>query len=293
MGEHMTNLDEAFKVLGLPSDASKEEIEKRYDLLLRQARAQQRRGEVIIDEAAVHRAYQAIVELERREASQQYYIKNYGSDEKKARRKEQIDHFIHYYKFHVLFSIFALILIIMGINTVIDKRAEKARLAALPPTDVYVIFFGEYTPNYPSVEETLLAQFPNWLRVDAQVTFVPENPRDHYEIAMLQKSAITIMNEEPDVYILDRSNFDRLLHLDFFVQFDSLFMGANDVLADKSKVIYAQAEGDQTEYAYGIDLSESLTELFPGLGEEMIAIMTPYGLNNKDNALRFIKQFIQ
>lgn len=288
----MNNLEEAFKALGLPSDASREEIEKRYDLLLRQARAQQRRGEVIIDEALVHRAYRAINEQHLKEASQQYYLKNYGSDEKGARTKEKIDHFFHYYKFHVIFSILALVLIIMGVNSYLDRRAENARLAALPPVDVSVMFFGEYSGNYPEFDETLLEQFPGWVRIDTEVAFVPVEPRDQYEVAMLQKSAITLMESEHDIYILDRANFERLLHLDLFVQFESLYLGANDVLADKSKVIYARTEDDNTDYAYGIDISEALTALLPGLGEEMIAIMTPYGLDNKDKALRFIKQFI-
>lgn len=290
----MKNLEEAFKALDLPTDASKEDIEKRYDLLLRQVRAQQRRGEVILDEALIHRAYRFIIEEQRKEASEQFYIKNYGSNEKGARTKEKIDHFFHYYKFHVLFSILALIMVFMIVDTYLDKQAEKARLAALPPTDVSVIFFGEYYgQQYHTIEETLLEQFPGWLRIDAEVTFVPIEPRDQYEIAMLQKSAITLMNEEPDIYILDRANFDRLLGLDFFIQFDSLFMGAHDVLADKSKVVYGRMENDTTDYVYGIDVSEALTSLFPGLGEEMIAILTPYGLENKDNALRFIKQFTQ
>lgn len=283
------DLNKAYEALGLPVDASREDIEHRYGLLMRQARAQQRRGEVTIDEAAVHRAYRLIIEEQRRQAIEQYELEKYGSD-KRAQTAEKVDHFIHYYKFHVIFAIIALILIIMGVKSYLDKSAEKARLAALPPAEVSVIFMGHFAANFPDIEETLLSFFPNWLRIDAQIHYVTVEPRDQYEIAMLQKSVITLMSERPDIYIMDRANFERVAKQGLFIPLEGIYMGGNDVLADKGNILYLRAEDDTKEHAYGVYL-RNMPDMIPGLGYEMIAGITVHS-ENTSNALKFMKQFM-
>lgn len=290
----MKDLSEAFAALGLPEDASKEDIEKRYDLLLRQARSQQRRGEQIIDEALVHKAYNFILDIERKKRAEEFYEATYGKHKKYAHTAEKIDHFFQYYKLHVIGAIIVAIVIAFSIKGYLDQRAEKIRLANLPPASVSVHFFGEYNMYYEEpFDEMLVAYFPDWERIEADISFVPLEPRDEFEIAMLQKSVITLMSEKPEIFIMDRGNFEKNAFMGLFVKLDELFMGTNNLLTNPDQIVYAQGDDDLIEHAYGIDVTAKMAEVLPGLGREYIAGVSVHADENIYNALRFIKTFMK
>lgn len=289
----MKDLSEAYEVLGLPEGADNEEVEKRYDLLLRQVISQQRRGEVTIDETKVHRAYNLILDIERKKKAEQFYEEKYGKHRKHAKTAEKIDHFLQYYKFHTIGAIILVIIIIFSVKGYMDQRAEKIRLANLPPANVEVVFFGEYNMYYePPIDEILLEQFPDWQRIETDIVFVPLDPRDEFEMAMLQRSVITLMSEKPEIFIMDRENFEKNVRLGLFVKLDEIFMGTNNILSDPDRIVYARGEEDVIDHAYGIDISDNLAPLLPGLGQDMVAGISIHADEKMYNALQFIRKFM-
>lgn len=293
MVKSVEDLKQAYEAIGLPENSSREKVEKRYDILLRQARSQQQRGDVTIDEAIIHQAYRLIIQDERKKSQDEYNLKTYGKHKKHAESAEKVDHFFQYYKLHVIGVILVIVLIVFGIKGIIDHRAEQEALSKLPPIDVSVMFFGEFNSDVNSIEETLLPLFPEWGRIEADVVYVPLEPKNEYDMAMLQKSTITLMTEKPDLFIMDRGNFQRLGNQGLFVKLDELDLASHEALSDPNIAIRAQTEDDSKEYLYAIDITEAMIDNFPNLGREMVIGLTFHADENKDKAIQFIEYFLE
>jgi len=273
-------LQQAYETLGLPVDASREEIEERYFLLLKKVKTGQ-----AVDEEAVSRAYKTIIEAMReskvRELEQMYY----GDS---VFKRKMADFWVKY-RTHVIVSAIVLILAGVILNTVLNQRAMRIAEANRPPIDVYALFVGEFFhDNEHELPERMLADFPEWQRVDALISYAPENPRDPFEVAALQKNVITIMSERPDLYVTDPFNFESLM-------FQSAFLPLDD-LADKfpaGSLVRGQADSDDAPHVYGIDVSASPLFAKWGIidkGERIIGIR--YDTERLDNAIAFVQKLL-
>lgn len=288
----MDDIRQAYAALQLPEDASRESVEKRYDILLRQARSQQSRGEVIIDEALVHQAYRMIIQNERQKSQDEYNLKTYGKHKKHAESAEKMDHFFQYYKFHVIGVILAIVLIVFSIKGFVDYRAEQHRISKLPPIDVTIMFYGEFNAEYSSLDEIILPLFPEWKRIDTQIVYVPLEPKNEYDMAMLQKSTVSLVTEKPEVFIMDRGNYLRLMNQGMFIKLEELGLTSHEAFSDSEIAVKGQTEEDTKEHLYAIDMTEELTKIFPQLGREMIVGVTLHAADNPDKAIRFVEYFL-
>jgi hypothetical protein len=301
----MEDLKQAYAALGLPETASKEELENRYYLLTRRARAQKMRegaeppAEGLVDLDAVTEAYRFIRDYEERQAKAEYEQQVYGKYKKMAGKAQKWDHFFHYYKFHILIGIVVLALIGYGMKSYADHRAEQERLAKLPPADVSVMFFGNYLygEGFGSDTEPLandiLKQFPDWKRVVANLTYVPSDMKSEQDMALLQKSMLVLMEDKSDLFIVDKANFDKLAAQGAFLPLDSLSGSSVQSLLQSGAARKAKTEDDPTEKVYGIDLSGT------GLGKELgvngssefiAAVRTK--AQKPDNAVKFIEHYL-
>ncbi|WP_274649706.1 J domain-containing protein [Paenibacillus humicola] len=258
----------AYETLGLPEEAAKEEVEKRYFILIRRARAsQQREGgdpaeheTVDIDE--VNRAYRLILDMEERKLSEAYNEKVYGKYRKMAGSAQKVDHFFSYYKFHLLGAIAVIALIIYGINAYIDHKHKQEELAKLPPANLEITFFGNYlsndtfNPDLKPVEDKIVSQFPDWKRVIAHLTYVPAQIQTEQDTAFIQKSILDLITNKSDVYVLDKANFAKLA-----AQGALKPLGSGDTAALQpyaaDKGLKATTEDDPAEKVYGIDITGS------------------------------------
>ena len=291
-------LKKAYEVLGLPEDATKEQIEKRYFMLVRKYRSrmldqnnENNDDDYNIDE--INRAYNLILEYERRQANEEYRQKHYSRF--KRIDMEKIDHFFHYYKIHLLVAIIVVVAIVFGIKGYLDKRAEREAEAKLPPIQLSVLFFGEYYASDESesekIENNILQQFPEWKRVKVQISYVPEVARNEYDIAMQQKSIITLISERPDIYIVDEFNFNRLLSQGIFSPLDDKAQTLLQQLPQDD--IYSGVAGEgQEKRIYGIDVTDS--PLLQGVnmsGKKLIATLRA-DAEKEENALKLIEWLV-
>lgn len=296
----MDELKQAYETLALQELAAKEEVEKRYTTLMRQARsrAQQQKADAGNAEdsfAKITQAYRLILEYEDRKLTDAFNEQEYGKYKKMAGQAQKMDHFWRYYRFHTLGAIAAVALIIYGIISFMNYREEQERLANLPPVDLSVSFMGNYmlkedAPKEEPIEKALLTAFPEWKRFTSMVTFVPADQQAQY--AYMQKAVLILATEHPDVYIMDRSIFEWvgtqgiLLNLDNDVngEFKPLM---KDGLAQKLKT-----DEDTEEHVYGIDLSSSaLVDQVPLYKESMI-IGIRLDSKNPEKAKEFIKKYL-
>lgn len=298
----MDKLKQAYEQMGLPENASKEDVEKRYSILARQARTRkQRQGSSAPESnddsfAAVTEAYRLILDLDNQKSVEQINEREYGKYKKYAGTAEKTDHFFRYYKFHLLGGILAVVLIIVGIQTYLNYQAEQERLANLPPVDLSVMFIGDFiqkdSDELEILEEALLVHNPEWKRTSVSMTFLPSQTRNE-DFMHKQKAVITLMTEKPDAYIMDRSTFAWLSDQGLLRNLDEeAKLGFQSELPPNAAVKGKSSE-DTAEHIYGIDLTSSpaVQKLPLKLKEFIFGIRA--GGSNDDKALQFIANYLK
>lgn len=300
----MEDLKQAYAVLGLPETASKEELENRYFLLTRRARAQKMRersdipADELVDIDAVTEAYRFIRDYEEQQAKAEYEEKHYGKYRGMADKAKKWDHFFHYYKFHIIIGIILLIAIGYGVKSYADHRAEQARLASLPPPDLTIMFYGNYfyqgsfSVDKEEMGAQALKQFPDWKRVLSNLTYVPADVKSEQDMAFVQKSVITLIDDKSDLFIMDKANFDKLVAEGLFAPLDSM-TGEAAALASSASAVKTGTTDDPAVRAYGVDISGSKIAQdmdLQGSSEYIAAIRA--NAKNPDNAAAFIKHYL-
>ncbi|MFC5653499.1 J domain-containing protein [Paenibacillus solisilvae] len=301
----MEDLKQAYELLGLEEGAAREDVEKRYFLLIRRARSSKQRvesdAEADLSSSApnledVNHAYKLILAAEDQKTQEAFNETAYGKYKKMAGSAEKVDHFFSYYKFHLLGAIAVILILVFGIKAYVDHRHEQAELAKLPPADVTVSFFGDYISDqgsYPSsddiepMQNKLLAQFPEWKRVVVFMTYVPSEMKSQQDSALLQKSMLDLITNKPDIYILDKVNFMKLA-------MDGGLLPLDDKLQalDKNKLMKtATKDNPSEEHVYGYDITASpLFKDLPIHGKEYIAGVR-FDTKKLDSALHLIEKY--
>ena len=277
----MNELKAAYETLGLPQDAPKEAVEKRYFLLLKKNKTSQS-----VDVAAISHAYKTITQYELGRNIQQYEAKHYGN----SKTKRVLDNFWHRYKLHVFLGIIVLILLVMGVDSVLEKRAERIALSKLPPADLEVMLVGEYRHESDELLSAAMTEsFPEWQRIKAVVSYAPENPADQFDIGALQKNMIMLVTEQPDVYILDKHTFSQLAYQKSFMPLNDL-----DLQVEKERLLEAIPEGETASYVYGIDLTGvPHFEDWDVAGKQEWVLALRFDTEKIDNALYFAHKLLQ
>lgn len=290
----MDDLKKAYQQLGLPENASREEVEQAFDRVLRKSRSRKGADAADSEYERSLRAYKLITGYEDQRKLEQMSQERYAKWGKFAGKAEQVDDFFRIYRTHVIVGIIALVVLIFGINAFVDYRAEQKRIAALPPLDLSILFIGNFAANDPTneeeaLEQAILKQFPEWNRVDLQITYVPEQG----EMVYRQKAMAIIATEKPDLYIIDRPTFDWISGGGGFKNLQEESEGLLSALLPDHAALRAQAEEDPEPQVYAIDLTSSeLADQLPLLKKDMIAAV---GWNEEryDNVILFIKRYLE
>ncbi|MFD3258263.1 molecular chaperone DnaJ [Paenibacillus lentus] len=290
----MDDLKKAYEQLGLPENASREEVEQAFDLALRKSRSRKGADDTDSEYERSLRAYKLITGYEDQRKIEQMSQERFAKWGKFAGTAENIDDFFRIYKTRVIISVIAVIVLIFGINAFVDYRAEQKRIAALPPLDLSILFIGNFAVDEANkgeeaLEQAILAQFPEWNRVDLQMTYVPEQG----EMVYRQKAMAVIATEKPDLYIIDKPTFEWISGGGGFRSLQEESNGVlSSVLPDEA-ALRAQAEEDPEPQVYAIDLTSSeLTEQLPLAKKEMIAA-TGWGEERHDNTILFIQRYLE
>ncbi|OXM13043.1 hypothetical protein [Paenibacillus herberti] len=296
-------IKQAYAELELNENASKEEVEKKYDLLLRRARTRQQssgsaqEGQVILER--INAAYRIIQEQDTAQSKEAFNEQAYGKYKGMAGTAEKVDHFFSYYKFHLLGVIVLIAAIIYGINTYVDNKREQAELAKLPPSALAVSFFGEFfgadgsSPvgggmDLKPIEEKLVKRFPEWKRTTVHITYIPGDPKSGQDMALLQKSLIDLISNKDDVYILDRPNFEKLARDNTLIDLGA-HTGKLGITAEDSRAVLFPTTEDPTEKMFGVDVSNS--PLIKSLGVAGRTYIAAIRSDSKklDNSLQLIQ----
>ena len=305
----------AYEILGLPENASREEVEKRYDLLLRQERQRQRRreeGDAAGGFDEINRAYRTIIEHEERKLSEAIAESQYGKYKRYSGLMQKLDHFFTYYKWHVIAGIAVVALIIYSVNLYQERQAEQRRLASLPPADLEAAFIGKFylasDADTEALEQALAQQIPGWQRTIARVYPLNMSGNDPMDIAMQQRVVIEFATESPDVYIMDAETFEWIARNQVLSDLDAevagrlkellpegaakrAFIPDRDAVIDNPGKPIEELPGE--EHYYGIDISASpLLQDLPMRLSEMIVGIRP-DTDKWEKAIAFITRHLE
>lgn len=275
----------AYEVLQVPENASKKEIEKKFEIWMRRDRERQRQG--IHDKEDFHmtdinQAYKTIQDhfKEREESS--------GPDRLGHPFWKKVDHFFYYYKFHMILCLILLFTLMYLIQSTGNNDRGQAEGGDFPPADVNILFFGDYAKLDPSaLEKSVLAEFPEWKSVNIELTYVPDETKNAYDAAVQQKSVLTLMNDDYDIYIMSSGNLHRLKGM--YQPLDRI----EDELSNRlnnGQLVYTKAEGDSKKRLYGVDITNS--DIFRdgnAASNRKIATIRR-DAKNFENAMRWIKE---
>lgn len=267
----MLELKNAYEILGLKENASREELEKRFEFLIRKGKAaamleqslEENQG-LNMDE--ISEAYNRIISndletLEREEEKRNPrkpnpLFKLVGVDEKKARN------YIHYHKFHYIFGLIGLLLVIYFVKTIVFQVRP----------DVNVAFIGQiYYSDSNIIENKIKESYTDLKAISIDSVMLTGDPKNQQESAMLQKAMVLMAAGDIDIFVLDKANFDKYAEQGVFMNLDDLVVKLG---IDKSKYqdYVLKPKDEQKEHFYGIDInSSSILKLCQVAGNEKIA----------------------
>ncbi len=235
--------DEARRILGVPENASRTEIERKYAILLKKYRQEMhhemQEGQDPTDETdegpgnglpresvaghgttgagfdfdAVTEAYNTLMGYEvevRPEAPGKIatFLKRFGLDEKKT------DNFLHYYKYHILVGIVAIIAIVMVIRSFVNR----------PSYDFNIAFFGRiyYYDAVETLGDRIKEEIPIIEEPGIDGTYLSDDSPGEQQYAMEMKAMTLLYAGEIDVFILDRPTYERYAKMGAFMSLDEI-----------------------------------------------------------------------
>ncbi len=289
-------LKQAYSILGLPDEAPMEDVEKRYTLLLKKQHSQQSRtndehGEIINYEQ-INQAYRILLQHHKEKASLAFEHEYYSATHRKW-KLDRLDHFWQYNKIRIISALLILAVIFYGLNTFLDKRAERIAESLRPPIDIEIMFYGDFfTEDIHKLEQALLDQVPEWKRVKIIINQIPSDPSNPYAVSLQQKAVITLMTEKPDIYIMDQPAFEMLAIQQALIAANEWLGPIQDQLTDEQKM-FGQGEDDVEPRFYGVDVSNNTVFENKGLHSVNQIISMRFDSTKQQAAQQLVKLFLE
>ncbi len=224
-------LQDARKILGVTKASSKEEIEKKYDVLLKKHRMLKMEGKLDQESETEFQkstdAYRIIMGyeveepvVEKKETYTDKAFEKVGIDRKKA------DNFFHYYKVHIIVGIIAIIIIAASVYSIVTK---------VDP-DITIGLLGEV--NYDVQEkfkQKIVDNIPELKVVGADSAVLSSSLDDAQSYSYWQKALVLIAASDIDVYLVNKFAFENYAINGAFLALDDI---ARDNGIDVSKSDY-------------------------------------------------------
>lgn len=278
---------DACRIFGIDEDTSKDEISKRYDMMLKRYRFQEQSGEgeegEKLDLQEISEAYNLLMGYDTSDIvdetphHESVILKKMGVDEKKTRN------FLYYYKYHIIFSIIGLLIItsiIKGCVTRIDP-------------DLNLVFLGNiYYSNSESLGDKIKSSVPGVKAVSVDGAYMSPSAQGQDNGAMAMKRMVLLGAADSDIFIVDKDNFDLIVHQGGFISLDDL---ADELGIDRDKNKEYITDTDDTpgeEHLYAVDVSSAGLLGKPELLGEKKIVGISAKVKHKENALKLLKLLI-
>lgn len=281
----MLDITDACKALGVSSNAGKNEIERRYSIILKKHKNATDQGETSDAEQEEFKkateAYNVLMGYEVPSTAEPFkpnpLLKKMGIDEKKAQN------FFYYYKFHILIAIAVLIIGYFTVMSFVNRVEPDFTTAFIGEIDYANtdLLYGQIKEAIPEIKE------PGF--DGAFITAKGNGPNDS---TMVMKAIAVFSSGGADLYILDKVNFDKFAQQGGFISLDE-FAAKAGIDLTKNKDFTAKVEDNSTEHLYGVDVSgSSAIKQAKISGKEMIAAI-PVNTKKQELAAKLIEYLLK
>ncbi|AOZ91558.1 hypothetical protein [Paenibacillus crassostreae] len=252
------NLKQAYKRLDLPEDISKEELNKRFDLLLKRQRSIGTDGTTYDDEFQAYKLILDALDQQEIQAEEDQRLAKWGRLSGIARKFEN---FLLLYKIHTIITIVVLIVLVVGGNALYKNWQEQKYLASLPPVDASIMFLGNYesqdTGKMDDLNEMIVTHYPEWKRVETSIVYLPstDGTANTMDMSYLQRALAVLASDRPDIIFMDEGAMDWINQQDALQSLESI-VSAKDLSEDDLRLIRSKNENGQQEIV-GLDISDT------------------------------------
>ena len=295
----MENLKQAYETLGLSENASREDVEKTFELVLRRSKGKTGEEATIFDQQL--KAYKFIINYKEQAEIEKMSAERYRKYGKYADQAEKTSNFFRLHKTKVFVSIISVVVVIVALTSYLNHREEQKRLAALPPVDLSLLYIGNFMVDdknggEEAYEKALLQQFPQFKRFELSFNYMPPANKDGLTgdaLAYQQKGFTVIATERPDIYVTDQTTFEWVGKMGAFKSLDEEVAGRWKSLVNEKTALKLINEEDQNEHIYGIDVSDNpLFNELPLYKDKAILTIRD-GSSNIEKSVQFVEHFLQ
>ena len=243
-------MKDAYEVLGVKETASKDEIKKRYDVLLKKhwmmesGQLSEANPEVSFED--INRAYNLIMGYDTGEKPENTkkanpLFKKLNLDEKK------VNNFFYYYKVHMIVGIVVVLFLAFTLKGCVT--AIKA--------DLSVDFIGNFNYNQSDpLAQKIKNDIPGLKAAEVEIIPLTGNLNSQQEYAFQTKAMVVLSAGDVDVYIMDKVNFEKYGKQGVFSSLDDLAAQLN-IDRNVNKDYILTSVNEKSEHLYGIDVSKS------------------------------------
>ncbi|MGF7048440.1 hypothetical protein J2T13_002948 [Paenibacillus sp. DS2015] len=290
-------LKQAYELLDLPENITREDLEKRFDLLLKRQRSSSAVGKVTSNEEEF-RAFKFILDTWDQQEIKEEEDRRLAKWGRLASPARTIENFFRLYKMHTIISIIVLIVLVFGGNSLYKYMQEREYQASLPPIDAKIVFLGNYESQDPEGEndelnKAILTQYPAWKRVETSIIYLPTTGSGTTTLDMtyLQRAVAVLASETPDILIMDEAALLWVGQQEGLQDLD-LVVSARKIPQDDTRLKRVE-EGHSQHEVVGIDITDtqfaaSLPINFLGMIAGVLA-----GEDTKEKALDFIEHIME
>lgn len=281
------DIQAAYKIFGVSENATDDQIEAQFLTWIRQDNEYQSQPhtEKTFDMESISNAYNAI------KAYREYGTEHYQEVDS---FRDKLEHFLYYYKLHIVGVTILIVIIGSIIQLLVNNYQENERLANLPNEDLRILMYGDYfndTIDSTLVSDIILDEFPEWERVTVNFSYTPSDINGPMDVSKIQKSAITLIDDNSDLYITDYLNFDLLMKDEMFQPLEQIEEYLKGIVGS-DKLIYGKDSKDGMQKLYGIVIDDA--PIFNGIqvNNDRKIVSIRINAENKDNALKMILELI-
>lgn len=291
------DLKQAYELLNLPEDITREELDKRFELLLKRQRFSTTKGSSVSYEEefrALKFILDALDQQEIDEAENKRFEK-WGKLSGVARKWEN---FIRLYKMHTIISIIVLLVVIFGGNALYKQWQDKQYEASLPPVDVSIMFLGKYglldsAEDSEDLNNAIIAKYPEWKRVKTSVVYLTTTGSEEgggmLDMSYMQRAMAMMAAESPDILIMDEATYEWIGLQDGFQNLEAL-VSSGGLASDDKRLKHSVSQESGEELVTGIDITD--TQFAADLPLHSVAMIAGV-LTNEDETKAKAMDFIE
>jgi len=262
---------EAFEILGIPENSTRDEIISRYSILLKKYQHNDLTGEnaELKDELdKINKAYDVVMD--------------YTADEMDYTQTpvQKVENFFYHYKIHLFIGAFSALIIIMIIRSFLIR----------PNPDIDISFIGHmYALDTQTFEDEVSKAIPELEEVRVSLSTMNEKGQYLMDETVYSRVQLDLAYGGFDVCVLDRINYDRYAKLGYFKILDEYIEKYNiDMELNKANVI--KTEKSDEEHLYGIDVSSN--PIFDTIGGETKIIAISVNAKRPENAVKLLEYIV-